>query len=132
MSEAGTGGAKSVLIVDDAVTIRAYLERLLRDDGFEVTTAVNGADGLEKAMMLEPDVIICDLNMPQMTGIEMVRALRENAEVGQTPVTMLSSEGDTHDLAQAEAAGANYYMKKPPQPEQVRMVSRLMSGRAPA
>ncbi|MEM6548448.1 MAG: response regulator [Pseudomonadota bacterium] len=118
-----------ILLVDDALTIRAYLERLLTDAGYRVSAAINGAEGLERALLDRPDMVLADLNMPQMNGLEMVKQLRANSSAVQMPVAMLTTEQDDHDIADAIAVGANFHMSKPPQPETVLEIVHLLSGR---
>lgn len=120
------GEPPCLLVVDDALVIRAYLERVFGDAGVRVETALNGQEGLEKVMLLAPDLVICDVNMPVLSGMQMVTALRADAAVGATPVVMLTTEADAHDREQARAAGANFYMVKPPQPEHLLAIGRLL------
>lgn len=119
---------KHLLIVDDAATIRAYLERLCGEAGYIVSTALNGVEGLEKALIGSPDIIISDLNMPKMDGLSMVRSLRSSPDARQPPVIMLSTEKDTHDFVQAREAGANFFVVKPPKPDLILDLVKIMSG----
>lgn len=116
-----------ILIVEDASTMRAYLERLIAGAGYAVTTAMNGVEGLDAALAEPPDLVLTDLNMPQMDGLAMTAAFRAREEFGPVPIVMLTTEKDAQDVAAAAEAGANFHMPKPPRPERVLTLLRLLT-----
>jgi two-component system chemotaxis response regulator CheY len=105
---------KRVLIVDDAALIRAYYRQALERAGYEVDEALNGIEGLEKVLMQPFDLVIVDVNMPQMDGMTFIRALRSK-ELPMSAIATLvtSTEAKEQDVTAARVAGANYYLTKP-------------------
>jgi two-component system chemotaxis response regulator CheY len=116
-----------VLVVDDSPVMRHYVSRTLRMTGIEVEIheAENGKEALTKAFAIRPDLVITDLNMPEMSGQELVARIREAREIMATPVIVMSamrSPGVSEELIQA---GALAFMTKPVSPEALRR--RLIS-----
>ena len=116
-----------VLIVDDSPVMRHYISRTLRMTGIEVEIheAENGKEALTKAFAIRPDLVITDLNMPEMSGQELVARIREAPEIMATPVIVMSamrSPGVSEELIHA---GALAFMTKPVSPEALRR--RLVS-----
>ena len=118
-----------ILVVDDAVTVRAFSRRVLEADGFVVAEAVNGIEGLERAMAEPPDLVIVDVNMRKMDGYTMLRVLRRDPVLRDVPAIMISTESKDSDREQALLAGANWYIVKPPRPEFLVEAARLLTGR---
>ncbi|MCA9627509.1 MAG: response regulator [Myxococcales bacterium] len=102
-----------VLVVDDSAAIRHLVADCLRRQGFRVETAVDGADGLEKAKASVPDLVLTDYDMPRMTGFELVHALRHTLETRDVPLVMLTARESKRDQAQMRAAGLTSYLVKP-------------------
>lgn len=102
-----------LLVVDDSAAIRHLVADCLKRQGFQVTTAVDGQDGLEKARQTKPDLILTDYDMPRMTGFELVVALRRNEQTRDIPIVMLTARDTKRDQAQMRAAGLNSYLVKP-------------------
>ncbi|MBK1838128.1 response regulator [Azospirillum sp. YIM B02556] len=123
------GSGPRVLVVDDAVTVRAFSRRVLEADGFVVDEAVNGIEGLERAMAAPPDLVIVDVNMRKMDGYTMLRVLRRDPGLRDVPAIMISTESKASDREQALLAGANWYIVKPPRPEVLVEAARLLTGR---
>ncbi|HYG90434.1 MAG TPA: response regulator [Azospirillum sp.] len=121
--------ARRVLIVDDAVTVRAYVRQVLEADGFAVEEAVNGIEGLERALSNPPDLLIVDVNMPKMDGYSMVHVVRREETLRDIPALMVSTEAKEADRMRALAAGANWYLVKPVRPDALALASRLLTGR---
>ena len=119
---------KRILVVEDGSTMRLYYRDVLQKAGFIVEEAVNGVEGLERAMLQSFDMAIVDINMPKMDGYEMVRQMRCEAELRSLPVITISTEADDSDAAKAYAAGANFYIVKPADPDQLTMVARMLTG----
>jgi CheY-like chemotaxis protein len=102
-----------ILVVDDSPAQRHYVADCLARQGFEISTAENGREGLEKARALQPALVISDYEMPEMTGFELVHALKRNPETRNVPVIMLTARDSKRDVAQMRAAGASAYLIKP-------------------
>jgi len=120
---------RRVLVVDDAVTVRAYTRQVLEADGFVVDEAVNGIDGLEHALANPPDLLIVDINMQKMDGYAMLRVLRQEPALRDVPAVMISTESKDSDREQARLAGANWYFVKPVKPNDLTAAARLLTGR---
>ena len=99
-----------VLVVDDEPSIRRYLRPILIADGFDVYEASNGQEALSAVTAYSPDLIILDLGLPDMDGIQVTRRLREWS---QTPIIILSVREAEHDKVAALDAGADDYLTKP-------------------
>jgi len=102
-----------VLVVDDSAAIRHLVADCLRRQGFRVETAVDGQDGVEKAVEGPPDLVLTDYDMPRMTGFELVHALRRNLQTRDVPLVMLTARESKRDQAQMRAAGLTSYLVKP-------------------
>jgi DNA-binding response OmpR family regulator len=103
----------SVLVVEDDASIRANLARLLRLEGYEVTVAADGSEGLRVAQGLRPDVMISDVNMPGLDGFSLVEALRADPMLATTGVLMLTALDDRASMRQGMKSGADDYLGKP-------------------
>lgn len=99
-----------VLVVDDDPQIVSLLRRGLSYEGYEVDTALDGVEGLQKAQELGPDIVVLDLLMPGMDGLEVARAIRRKSHV---PILMLTAKGTVPDKVIGLDAGADDYMVKP-------------------
>lgn len=102
-----------VLVVDDSAAIRHLVADCLRRQGFRVTTAVDGQDGLAKAVEDPPDLVLTDYDMPRMTGFELVVSLRREMQTRNVPIVMLTARDTKRDQAQMRAAGLTSYLVKP-------------------
>jgi len=102
-----------VLVVDDSAAIRHLVADCLRRQGFKVETAVDGQDGLEKAVAAPPDLVLTDYDMPRMTGFQFVHALRRDSSTRDIPIVMLTARESKRDQAQMRAAGLTSYLVKP-------------------
>lgn len=119
---------KKVLIVDDSRTIRQQVNFTLTKGGFQVVEAEDGKDGIDK-LKSNPDVamIISDVNMPNMGGLEMVEAIQNDAGVTHPPIVMLTTEGSGDLVDRAKKAGAKGWIVKPFKPDQlVAVVTKLV------
>lgn len=118
----------AILTVDDSASIRAAIKIALSGEGYAVTEAANGAEGLDKASAGGFDLIITDLNMPVMDGLDMIRALRQRPAGAGVPILFLTTESDADVKAQAKAAGATGWLTKPFEPDQlVRVVAKVLA-----
>ena len=107
-------GGKRVLVVDDAALVRLFYRDALESAGFEVDEALNGLEALEKVLAARPDLLVVDVNMPQMDGLTFIEALRrQELPLASTPALITSTEGGPQDFDAARAAGANFYLVKP-------------------
>ena len=102
--------AISVLIVEDDANIRELLQLYLEKDGYAVTLATDGGQGLEKFHSIKPDLVLLDVMMPVMDGWAVCKAIRAE---GDTPVIMLTAKGETDDKVMGLKAGADDYVTKP-------------------
>jgi two-component system chemotaxis response regulator CheY len=111
------------LIVDDSSVMRKIVERSLRQAGIslaQVLEASNGAEALAAVQANKLDLILCDINMPVMDGLEFVKALAGVENAKGVPVVMITTEGSEGHVVQALSAGARGYIRKPFTPDQVK------------
>jgi two-component system chemotaxis response regulator CheY len=111
------------LIVDDSSVMRKIVERALRQAGLDsmhVYEAGNGAEGLEILRTANIDLILSDINMPSMDGLEFLRQIKDQKLAQGVPVVMITTESSEEHVKQAIAAGARGYIRKPFTPEQVK------------
>lgn len=113
----------SVLTVDDSPSVRQVVKMTLGRAGHTVTEATNGVEGLQKAKSQRFDLVITDLNMPHMNGLEMIRALRVLPSFLGTPIVFLTTESDDKVKQEAKAAGATGWITKPFKPEMLLSVA---------
>jgi DNA-binding response OmpR family regulator len=106
-----------VLVADDEEDILVLVSFRLDRAGCEVLTAANGEEALNLIREHRPDIAVLDVRMPKLTGIEVLRHVRSDAEVGDTPVILLSAGVQEDSISQGLEAGANEYMKKPFSPD---------------
>ena len=104
---------KTILVVDDSATIRKFVAASLNIKGFRVVTAADGVEALEKMPAERFDLIITDLNMPDMDGFEFIRALQETPEYSGIPIIVLSSMTDMKNKDLALEVGALSFLEKP-------------------
>lgn len=120
------------LIIDDSSVMRKIVERSLRQAGLElseVKEAGNGAEALALLATSRVELILCDINMPVMDGLEFVKRLKGIANAQGVPVVMITTEGGETHVVEALSAGARGYIRKPFTPDQVReQVLPLVEG----
>ena len=105
---------KRILVVDDASLVRRYYRAALERAGFHVDEALNGLEAIEHLLTTSFDLLIVDVNMPQMDGITFLRTVRaKNPPMSATPALVISTEAEPQRIAAAMAAGANLYLVKP-------------------
>ena len=137
---AGGGGyhdpvmGKRVLVVDDDRVIQQLLEVNLELEGYEVVaTASDGKEALEKIRELRPDLVILDIMMPKMDGLEVCRRLRADPQLAAIPVVLLSARAQDMDIREGLELGASAYLTKPFDPvELLEVVGRLAKNRTAA
>ncbi|MEJ6472706.1 response regulator [Pseudoalteromonas piscicida] len=111
--------AKTIMVVDDSLSIRQVVGIALRGAGFEVLEACDGKDALSKLTGQKVHLVISDVNMPNMNGIEFVKSLKQQPAYRFTPVIMLTTEGADEMKAAGKAAGAKAWVVKPFRAEQM-------------
>jgi two-component system alkaline phosphatase synthesis response regulator PhoP len=104
---------KKILLVDDTDTILLFLKALLAGQGFEFLTAKNGADAVERARRDKPDLILMDVFMPVMDGIEACRIIKGDPELKGIPVVVVTARSESENLEKCLNAGCDDYVFKP-------------------
>ncbi|HEY2510533.1 MAG TPA: response regulator [Polyangiaceae bacterium] len=123
--------SKKIVIVDDSRTARQQVRSALADVGYDVIEAVDGTDGLSKIKgHLDASLVICDVNMPNLNGLDMLAALRAEQPKAVMPVIMLTTEAQPELLQQAKQRGAKGWIVKPFKPEMLVAAVRKLAGAA--
>ena len=104
---------KKILVVDDEEPIYAYLQRKLSKLGYSVYTAADGEEALSQVSSERPDIILLDVKLPKLNGIEVCKRLKSNDETKHIPVIMLSAKAQANEIAAGLKAGADRYLCKP-------------------
>ena len=110
---------KTVMIVDDSASMRQVVGFALKDAGFDVIAAVDGKDAVGKLTGTKVDMIITDLNMPNLNGIELIKQVRRTDGYRFTPIIMLTTESQESSKAEGWQAGASGWIVKPFTPDQL-------------
>ena len=120
--------SKRILVVDDEMYIVNILDFTLAGEGWEVISANNGEDALRTLLKVEPDLVILDVMMPRIDGVEVCRAIKAREESANTPVILLSAKNSDRDREKGMEAGADLYLTKPFSPSRlVEEIRNLMS-----
>jgi two-component system, chemotaxis family, chemotaxis protein CheY len=112
-----------VLVVDDSAAIRKILQRVLRQTGLAIRTIHEAGDGKEALASLKahrPNLVLTDINMPQMNGLQLLAAIKAEAEWRDLPVVMITTEGGETNVAEAVRLGAAGYVRKPFTADQIK------------
>lgn len=109
----------TILIIDDSKTVRHYHSSIIKSRGFSVITAIDGMDGLEQLHANKIDLVLTDINMEGMDGYEFTRRVRAVPEFENLPIVMVTTEREESDKMKGFEAGANIYMVKPADPDQM-------------
>lgn len=104
---------KSILMVDDNPDLRRYVSQILREAGYRVKTAVNGEDGFNQTRQIQPHLIVTDLMMPKVSGYDLIRLIRDDAELQGTPIILLTAKADEDSRITGTEQGADAYLAKP-------------------
>lgn len=107
----------TILVVDDSASVRRQVVLALCGAGFAVEEAEDGVDGLKKIKSQEYAAVICDVNMPNMNGLDMLEALKNDPPDHNAPILMLTTEGQPQMMRRAKAAGAKGWIVKPFKPD---------------
>jgi CheY-like chemotaxis protein len=104
---------KKVLLVDDSSTILLMEKMVLKKTPYEVVTASNGEEAVQRALQEHPDIILMDVIMPKMGGFEALRRLRQEEATRNTPVIMVTTRGEAENVEQGYTSGCSDYITKP-------------------
>mgnify|MGYP002397490275 CR=1 FL=1 len=118
--------AKKIMTVDDSPTIRMALSASLIDGGYEVVEATDGADAIRKLASEDVEMMITDLNMPHMDGIELIRKVRGDGKNRFLPIIMLTTESENEKKKEGRLAGASGWVVKPFTPSQLLAVVKVV------
>ena len=110
---------KVILVADDSPTIRKFVSFSLKSHGFDVIAASDGMEAFELLPNSNVDLIITDLNMPNMDGFELIKAVREDENKKDIPIIILSSLKGSEEIEKGLSVGANSYMVKPFDPKRI-------------
>lgn len=103
---------KSILVVDDSITVREMERKLLENHGYQVDVSVNGLEAWNALRTNSYDLVISDIDMPRMNGIELLKQIRNHSQLSSLPVIVVSYRDREEDRIQGLEAGANYYLTK--------------------
>jgi two-component system alkaline phosphatase synthesis response regulator PhoP len=121
-----------IVIVDDEVHIRALLEQSLEeleeDHGVEILSAENGQEGLEVIKEVRPGLVLLDIMMPMMNGYDVCKSIREDPNLSDVKVILLTAKGQEADRERGVEVGATRYMTKPFDPDELLEIAREMLG----
>ena len=123
--------SRSVLIVDDEQHIRLLIEQALEelaDDGVDLFTASDGEEALDVVRAQRPDLVFLDVMMPKRNGFEVCRVVKSEPGLGRTHVVLLTAKGQAYDREQGLAAGADAYLTKPFDPDELLALARDVLG----
>jgi DNA-binding NarL/FixJ family response regulator len=104
---------KKILLIEDQASMRRNIAFMLGAEGYSMSTAANGREGIEVAQREKPDLILCDVMMPEMDGHAVVQALRKDPEFAVTPFIFLTAKGDKAEVRHGMNIGADDYLTKP-------------------
>jgi two-component system chemotaxis response regulator CheY len=119
---------KTVLVIEDSLPMRQMVACTMQTHGYEVIEAVDGIDGLGKAMGHAVDLVLTDQNMPHMDGLSLIRSLRGLPDYASTPILMLTTESSSAMKSEGRAAGATGWIVKPFDPQRLVEVVRKLIG----
>lgn len=102
-----------ILVIEDEPSVQTLLRKQLTANGFVVTVANDGLDGLVKLETLRPQLILCDMMMPNLDGVEFVRAIKQHSETQRIPVIFLTAKTDPRSMIDGINVGARFYVTKP-------------------
>jgi two-component system chemotaxis response regulator CheY len=120
--------AKLIMTADDSASVRQMVSFTLKQNGYEVIEAVDGQDALTKLTAKKVDMLLTDLNMPKVDGIELIRGVRKGGLNKFIPIIMLTTESQDGKKAEGKSAGATGWIVKPFKPEQLVAVVKKVLG----
>ena len=113
MSEPPSASAKTILVADDEASMRKIIERRLLSWGYRVVVAVNGTEAVRLAKERRPDLILLDVMMPGLNGLEVCRQMKQDAATAPIPIVIVTAKESRTIRDEAAAAGANGFIQKP-------------------
>jgi len=117
---------KKILIVEDDLDIRIMMEYILRED-YDLILCEDGRSGIDKAVEERPDLILLDIYMPGISGLEVCKVVRDNSEISETPIILLTAGALKEEVSEGYAIGADDYIFKPFEPEElIERIERLL------
>jgi len=120
---------RTILAADDSSTMRQMISFCLKKSGYQVVEAVDGVDALTKLKNQQADLVITDLHMPNLDGIELIKRIRALPNYRFTPILMLTTDASSARKAEGQAAGATGWIVKPFEPEQlIKVIKRVLPG----
>jgi len=123
-------GVKRILVIDDDARLREHCVELLRLDGYEVIEARNGREGVDEARRNPPDLVICDITMPEMNGHRVLESLRSEPRTAHLPFVFLTGWNEQEDVRTGMNLGADDYLTKPVAPAELSAAVRARLRRA--
>lgn len=120
--------AKTIMTVDDSASVRQMVSFTLKQQGYQVVEACDGKDALQKLTGQKVDMIVTDLNMPNLDGIGLIKGVRANPTYKFVPIVMLTTESQDSRKQEGKAAGATGWIVKPFKPEQLLAVVKKVIG----
>ena len=118
-----------ILVVDDNADSVTIMRTILESHGYQVIAAGNGAEALEQVRKEKPDVVLLDVMMPQMSGMEVLQQIKEEAATGRLPVILVTARTRDDDVLSGYQFGADYYITKPFTPKQLLYGINLVLGK---
>ena len=104
---------KKLLVIEDEPIVLELLSHALTAAGYEFVSAIDGEAGLAQALTHKPDLIISDMSLPKLTGWDLIKKIRDNPDIGQTPIIALTAYATSEDRVAAYEAGVSAYESKP-------------------
>ena len=133
MADQGARASWTILLVDDSASARAQIRVAFEAKGAKVIEAENGREGLWRAQEHRVDLVLSDVHMPVMSGLQMIQELRKRPEYGTTPIFMLTSDAAGTRATEGKRAGATAWIVKPIPPELLwKAVEKALFGRPPS
>ena len=121
--------SKLIFVVDDSATMMMSVRSSLEMNGFKVETASDGVEALDRLNSMSPDLIITDMNMPRMGGMELIQALRAMSKFRFTPILTLTTESESSKRDQAKRLGATGWLVKPvPAMDLAKIIKQVLPG----
>ncbi len=123
---------KKILVIDDDAKLRQHYAELLRLEGYEVSEARNGREGVDRARQATPDLVLCDITMPEMNGHRVLETLRAEPRTAHVPFVFLTGWSEQADVRTGMNLGADDYLTKPVVPDELAAAIRARLRRAEA
>ena len=132
-AEAGAtqAGPPLILVVDDSITVRRVMQRLLRRQGYRVALAADGEQGLDQIQQERPALVLTDIEMPRMDGFELLRLIRADGALADLPVVVITSRAAEKHRDHARELGASHYLGKPYSENELLGLVRTYAAAAP-